>query len=179
LGGLERFGLATLADAEEVDDALLCEMPDGWWMCMLRTEDTDEDVDLRPPMPERRLYEERGVRGCGDSDSRFACDRPMLLLFCDPYDEAVDSLGRAGYVDRVWISGRACVWLTFRTCRKSAVALRRRSILLSAPPLLCCAPPEPSTALVLVRFSAGALLRRGMSVNQDFIRVSCARSGCW
>jgi len=49
------FGLATLADAEEVEEALLWDMTDGWWMCMLRTEDTEDDVDLRPPMPERRL----------------------------------------------------------------------------------------------------------------------------
>jgi hypothetical protein len=40
-------------DAEEVDDAFEC----VWWWCgMLRMEDTDEDVDLRPRRPpeERR-----------------------------------------------------------------------------------------------------------------------------
>lgn len=49
-----------LLDVEEVDDALLC---DGWCMCMLRTDDTEDDVDLRPPMPDLLLYDDRGVSG--------------------------------------------------------------------------------------------------------------------
>jgi hypothetical protein len=40
-------------DAEEVDEALECEW---WWYGIERTEDTEEDVDLRPRRPpeERR-----------------------------------------------------------------------------------------------------------------------------
>jgi hypothetical protein len=48
---METAGEAMLAD--EVDDALLCEW---WWWGIERTDDTDDDVDLRPRRPpeERR-----------------------------------------------------------------------------------------------------------------------------
>jgi len=62
---------------------------------MLRTDDTEDDVDLRPPMPDLRLYDDRGVSGWGDSDSLFAWARVMPLL-CDPCDEFVESLGLLG-----------------------------------------------------------------------------------
>lgn len=49
------------------EDALLCEVCLG----MLRTEETDEDVDLRPRRPaELRRYEERGVTGDGEMELR-------------------------------------------------------------------------------------------------------------
>lgn len=53
-GGLERLGEAIEFEADEVEEALLCEMPDGCVRWMLRTEETEEEVDLRPPRPERR-----------------------------------------------------------------------------------------------------------------------------
>jgi hypothetical protein len=38
---------------------------------MERIEDMDEDVDFRPRRPpEERRYEDRGVNGAGDADSR-------------------------------------------------------------------------------------------------------------
>jgi hypothetical protein len=55
-------------DADEVDEALECEW---WWRGMERIEDMDEDVDFRPRRPpEDRRYEDRGVNGAGDADSR-------------------------------------------------------------------------------------------------------------
>jgi hypothetical protein len=49
----ETAGEAMETEAEDVDDALLCVW---WWWGMLRIEDTDEEVDLRPRRPpeERR-----------------------------------------------------------------------------------------------------------------------------
>lgn len=69
---------AALADAPasvEVVSALFDDADDAlereclWWI--LRTEETDEDVDLRPRRPaEDRRYELRGVRGDGDKELR-------------------------------------------------------------------------------------------------------------
>lgn len=63
-------------EAEDVDDALLCE----WWWCgMLRMEDTDEEVDLRPRRPpEERRYDERGVNGAGEAESRLMEPEPWV-----------------------------------------------------------------------------------------------------
>jgi hypothetical protein len=50
---------------ELCEDALLCDV----WRGMLRTEETEEDVDLRPRSPvELRRYEERGVIGDGERE---------------------------------------------------------------------------------------------------------------
>lgn len=64
------------SEAEEVDEALLCE----WWWCgMLRIEDTDDDVDLRPRRPpDDRRYDDRGVNGAGDADSRLTEPEPCV-----------------------------------------------------------------------------------------------------
>ena len=64
------------SEAEDVDDALLCE----WWWCgMLRIDDTDDDVDLRPRRPpEERRYEDRGVKGAGDADRRLTEPEPCV-----------------------------------------------------------------------------------------------------
>jgi len=55
---------------DEVELALLCEW---WWVwCSERTDETDDEVDLRPrrPGPEERRTVERGVRGDGESEWR-------------------------------------------------------------------------------------------------------------
>jgi len=75
-------------------------------MAILRTDETEDEVDFLPPIPDRRRYEfERGVSGTGDRESRFAWVRDMLLVY-DPLDEAVESRGLAGYVALDAISGR-------------------------------------------------------------------------
>lgn len=46
---------------------------------MLRIDDTDDDVDLRPRRPpDERRYEERGVNGAGDADSRRTEPEPWV-----------------------------------------------------------------------------------------------------
>lgn len=63
-------------DADDVDDALECE----WWWCgMLRIEDTEDEVDFRPRRPpEERRYEERGVSGAGEAESRRTEPEPLV-----------------------------------------------------------------------------------------------------
>ena len=52
---------------EDVEEAF--EWVWTWWM--LRIEETDEEVDLRPRRPaDGRRYEECGVRGAGESEDR-------------------------------------------------------------------------------------------------------------
>jgi hypothetical protein len=77
----ETVGEAMEAEAEEVEDAFEC----VWWWCgMERMEETDEEVDLRPRRPpELRLYEERGVKGEGETEGRLP-------------DPVVEILGRCG-----------------------------------------------------------------------------------
>jgi len=54
-------------EVEDVEEAL--EWVWTWWM--LRTDETDEEVDLRPRRPaEGRRYEECGVSGAGDREDR-------------------------------------------------------------------------------------------------------------
>lgn len=53
-GGLLGFGEAMEALADEVDEALLWDTPDGCDRWKLRTDDTDDEVDLRRPKPDRR-----------------------------------------------------------------------------------------------------------------------------
>lgn len=46
---------------------------------MLRIDDTDDDVDLRPRRPpEERRYEDRGVNGAGDAESRLTEPEPCV-----------------------------------------------------------------------------------------------------
>lgn len=46
---------------------------------MERIEDTEEDVDFRPRRPpEERRYEERGVSGAGDAESRLMEPEPCV-----------------------------------------------------------------------------------------------------
>lgn len=57
----------TELEVEDVDDAF--EWVCTWWM--LRMEETEDEVDLRPRRPvEERLYDECGVRGDGERESR-------------------------------------------------------------------------------------------------------------
>jgi len=65
---------------------------------MLRNEETDEDVDFLPFKPAllRRYTEDLGVSGAGDSEGRLLCER----LPFEPYEEAVLTRGRVGYVFR-------------------------------------------------------------------------------
>lgn len=57
----------TELEVEDVEDAL--EWVCTWWM--LRIEETDEEVDLRPRRPtEECRYEERGVSGAGEREER-------------------------------------------------------------------------------------------------------------
>jgi hypothetical protein len=80
---VEVVGLARDVDCELVLEALECE----WWWWMLRMEETDEEVDLRPRRPaELRLYDECGVNGDGESDGRFPALAPAVV--------AVDTKGR-------------------------------------------------------------------------------------
>ena len=70
----------TLGDAMEallVELALLC----VWWWCGIdRMLLTDEEVDLRPRRPpEERRYEERGVRGAGEAESRRVEPDPWVV----------------------------------------------------------------------------------------------------
>lgn len=52
---------------DDIEEALECEW--AWWI--LLTEETDDEVDLRPRKPtDERRYEPRGVRGAGDSELR-------------------------------------------------------------------------------------------------------------
>ena len=61
------FVLLVVIEADDVDDALECEWT--WWM--LRTDDTEEDVDFRPRRPAlERRYEDRGVNGEGERELR-------------------------------------------------------------------------------------------------------------
>ncbi len=58
---------AEFSELDELDDALECE----WRWCTERTDETDEDVDLRPCRPaDGRRNDECGVSGVGDSDVR-------------------------------------------------------------------------------------------------------------
>lgn len=60
---------------ELCEEALLRDVP---WRGMLRTEETDEEVDLRPRRPvELRRYEDRGVMGEGERDLRWV---PLRLV---------------------------------------------------------------------------------------------------
>lgn len=64
------------------------------------------------------------------------------------------------------MSGLDPCWFAFRTSRSCAVEFRRNS---------------GCESFVFKSFAcaSAAFLRFGMSVNQDFILVSCALNGCW
>ena len=86
----ETEGEAIEADADEVEDALEAEWRCSW---MLRMEETEEVVDLRPRRPEERRNEECGVSGEGESEVRF---------WTEPAEEVVETRGLccdAGNVD--------------------------------------------------------------------------------
>jgi hypothetical protein len=72
----ETLTAGEVMEAEEVEDAFECE----WWWCgMERIEETDEDVDFRPRRPpEEWRYEDRGVRGAGDAESRRMLPEPFV-----------------------------------------------------------------------------------------------------
>lgn len=60
----------------DAEDAFECVR--AWWM--LRIEDTDDEVDLRPRSPaDDRRYELRGVWGAGDSELR--CDPRLVRVY--------------------------------------------------------------------------------------------------
>lgn len=77
--GLSRPALRAFTSAEpNADDTMLSTLElvllvllcvCTWWI--LRTDETDDDVDLRPRSPaDPRRYEDRGVSGAGDSEGR-------------------------------------------------------------------------------------------------------------
>lgn len=132
-------------------------------MCMLRTDDTDEDVDFRPPRPERRRYEfDLGVRGVGERDSRLTCARVNPPDCVDPLDDAVESRGRFGTVDRVWSSGRG------------GCSAFRNSMICAVDDLRSCTFALSRRSLLTLPFleDASDLLRRAGSLNQALIVAS-------
>lgn len=102
---LERPDMLTAGlamDADDVDEALECE----WWWCgMERILLTLEEVDFLPRRPpDERRYEDRGVSGAGEADSRRVADP-------EPF---VDMRGRGG----TWIDDGTdgCVCTEFLFC---------------------------------------------------------------
>ena len=77
---------------DDVDDAFECECECRW--CTDRTDETDDDVDLRPRSPaDARRKEECGVIGAGESDER----RRMLVGVC--------AVGAAAAADDALLAG--------------------------------------------------------------------------
>ena len=70
---VDEAGLGADVDVDEVDEALECVCT--WWM--LRMDETEEEVDFRPRRPpdERRKLDECGVRGTGESETRWLVTR--------------------------------------------------------------------------------------------------------
>lgn len=158
---VETEGEAMEAEAEEVEDALEAECR-CWWM--LRMEDTEEDVDLRPRRPEERRKDECGVSGDGEREVRF---------WTEPAEEVVETRGRccwgAGKVERAWRSGRWGVLVRRWGGGPVDVRLRRSCDARLGSRLFC--------AVSTMFLALGERVRLADSLNHDLREASCWKNG--